>query len=147
MAKPAAFEVTLLVPPQTFLAAKGSDRASALLELPIPISAQDAVHELRQIIVESPEGCWLGAFSLVPVYSNLVQAAVEPAEGVEAAEAKWGEWTELAAPEPIKIQAGVVDTKTWRLTSEGVLGDYADLGAVFDGEWETRKRGLRVQFS
>ncbi len=118
-----------------------------MLELPIPISSQDAVHELRQIIVESPEGCWLGAFSLVPVYSDLVQAGVEPSEGVEGQGPTWGEWKELDAPEPIKIQAGVVDTKTWRLTSEGVLGDYADLGAVFDGEWETRKRGLRVQFS
>lgn len=137
----------MLVPPQTFLAAKGSDRPSALLELPIPISAQDAVHELRQIIVESPEGCWLGAFSLVPVYSDLIEGGVEAGEGVEGQAAKWAEWKELKAPEPIKIQAGVVDNKTWRLNNEGVLGDYADLGAVFDGEWETRKRGLRVQFS
>lgn len=147
-AGPAAFEVTLLVPAQTFLSPKGAAAPSAaLLELPIPISAQDAVHELRQIIVESPEGFWLGAFSLVPVSSKLLAPAVEQAEGVEAQPAKWADWEELVAPEPEKAQAGQVDSKAWRLTSEGVLGDYADLAAVFDGEWEGRKRGLKVQFS
>lgn len=140
----AMIEVTLLVPHQSFIRLAGDDAApkkTEFLELPIPIALTDAVHELRQLIVESPEGFWLGAFGLVPVVAELV------GEVKEGEEAVWGPWTDIPQP-AVDAKEGPLDPKIWRLTNEGVLGDFADLAPVFGGdEFEGKKRGLKVVVS
>lgn len=136
-------EVTLLVPHQSFIRLATDDatpKKTEFLELPIPIALTDAVHELRQLIVESPEGFWLGAFGLVPVVAELVTEAKDEEEAV------WGPWTDI--PQPVVDDKGPLDPKIWRLTNEGVLGDFADLAPVFGGdEFEGKKRGLKVVVS
>ena len=137
-------EVTLLVPQQSFIPVASDDTPDIkkpFLELPIPIALTDAVHELRQLIVESPEGFWLGAFGLVPVVAERV------GEVKEGEEAVWGPWTDL--PEPVvDANESPLDPKIWRLTDEGVLGGFADLLPVFGGDsFEGKKRGLKVVVS
>ncbi|BGP04233.1 Clustered mitochondria [Rhodotorula toruloides] len=149
--EPAAVEVTLLVPSQQFLSLPTSPAkktADGLLELPLPIALSDAIHDLRTIITDAPEGFWLGAFSLAPCYAEEVEGG-EVKEGEEQAK-QFGEWKALSPPERKPLAAGEVDPTAWSLTKEGVLGDFADLTAVFGAEpefWEGKKRGLKVTFT
>lgn len=139
----AQIEVTLLLPHQSFVKLPhlpSPASSTEFLELPIPLSLTDAVHELRQMIVESPEAFWLGAFGFVPVVAD---ALGEPKEGEEQ---KWGPWTAMTPPE-VDEKAGPIDPKIWRLTDEGVLGDFADMGSVFGGSFERQKKGLKVVVS
>lgn len=92
------------------------------------------------MIVESPEAFWLGAFGLVPI---VAEAVGKPEEGEEQ---KWGPWSVMTPPKENET-AGPIDPKMWRLTDEGVLGDYADMGAVFGGSFEGKKRGLKIVVS
>ncbi|GAA6053553.1 hypothetical protein JCM3770_005191 [Rhodotorula araucariae] len=145
----ATVEVTLLVPVQSFLASAPSPAqttADGFLELPLPIALSDVVHDLKGIITDAPEGFWLGAFSLAPVYA--VEAA--PAEGEDGTPSH-GEWLALAPPELKALAPGAqADPALWALTKEGVLGDYADLTGVFGSNpefWEGKKRGLKVIFT
>lgn len=140
----APFEVILLVPNQTFIpiAAPGSKtRAlfkSSFQELPFNVSQSDVIHELRSLIQEAPEGFWLGAFGLAPMGSVLL----EEAKGEEAA--KWGPWEKVIPTEEEVATGSKEDSKAWRLTSEGVLGDFSDLSGVFVGLPSTSRRGLQV---
>ncbi|BGP21157.1 eukaryotic translation initiation factor 3 subunit CLU1/TIF31 [Rhodotorula toruloides] len=149
--EPAAVEVTLLVPSQHFLSLSTSPAkktADGLLELPLPIALSDAIHDLRTIITDAPEGFWLGAFSLTPYYAEEVDGG-EGKEGEEQAK-RFGDWKALSPPDRKPLAAGEVDSTVWSLTKEGVLGDFADLTAVFGAEpkfWEGKKRGLRVTFT
>lgn len=149
-----SIEVTLLVPPQSFLqlpptpASKTSD---GFLELPFTSALTDIVSDLRNIIVDAPEGFWLGAFSLAPYYAEEIQqeAVDEAKEGDDLPQKQYGEWKVLTPP-PAKEDQEEIDLKAWNLTSEGVLGDFADLSGVFGAEpefWEGKKRGLKVTFS
>jgi len=115
---------------------------------------------LKNIIVEAPEGFWLGSFSLSPVYAEEIvdqpkaksdekEARKDEENSQDEAVKQYGEWKTLTPP-PAKESVGEVDPKQWALTSEGVLGDLADLSAVFGGEpefWTNRKKGLKVAFS
>lgn len=115
---------------------------------------------MKNIIVEAPEGFWLGSFSLAPVYAEEIvdqtktdskekEAGKEGESSQDEVVKQYGEWKTLTPP-PAKDSVGEVDPKQWALTSEGVLGDLADLSAVFGGEpefWGTRKKGLKVAFS
>lgn len=149
--EPAAVEVTLLVPSQQFLSLSTSPAkktADGLLELPLPIALSDAIHDLRTIITDAPEGFWLGAFSLTPYYAEEVEGS-DAKEGEEQSK-QFGEWKALSPPERKPLASGEVDPTAWSLTKEGVLGDFADLTAVFGAEpefWEGKKRGLMVTFS
>jgi protein TIF31 len=138
------FEVVLLVPSQDFLNLPRSaePNAEGFLELPLPSQLSDAVHDLKAIITESPEGFWLGSFGLKPIVSEEIKPDEQPTEG-EQAEIKWGPWVDMVPPS-VDPEAGPVDPKMWRLTNEGVLGDYADLSAVFGGSFEGKRRGLKV---
>ncbi|GAA5933681.1 hypothetical protein JCM1841_005504 [Sporobolomyces salmonicolor] len=149
-----SIEVTLLVPPQSFLqlpptpASKTSD---GFLELPFTSALTDIVSDLRNIIVDAPEGFWLGAFSLAPYYAEEIQqeAVDEAKEGDDLPQKQYGEWKVLTPP-PAKEDQEEIDLKAWNLTSEGVLGDFADLSGVFGAEpefWEGKKRGLKVTFT
>lgn len=139
------------MPSQQFLSLPTSPAkktADGLLELPLPIALSDAIHDLRTIITDAPEGFWLGAFSLAPCYAEEVEGG-EVKEGEEQAK-QFGEWKALSPPERKPLAAGEVDPTAWSLTKEGVLGDFADLTAVFGAEpefWEGKKRGLKVTFS
>ncbi|BGP44233.1 Intracellular distribution of mitochondria [Rhodotorula kratochvilovae] len=142
-------EVTLLVPAQSFLSSAASPAQSTddgFLELPLPIALSDVVHDLKSIITDAPEGFWLGAFSLAPVYAD----EVAPKDGEDGVPSH-GEWIALTPPEGKPLAPGAqTDPKQWALTKEGVLGDYADLTGVFGAEpefWEGKKRGLKVIFT
>ncbi|GAA5981119.1 hypothetical protein JCM10908_003992 [Rhodotorula pacifica] len=143
-----AVEVTLLIPTQSFIALTGSPAKSAsandFIELPLPIALTDAVHDLRAIITDAPEGFWLGAFSLAPYYADEIAANGTPEEGQEK---RYGEWKKLTPPPRKAIVPGEVDTESWSLNEHGVLGDFSDLTAVFGGDaaqWEGKKRALKV---
>lgn len=148
----ATVEVTLLVPTQSFLssaAPAGSKSTSdGFLELPLPIALSDVVHDLKSLITDAPEGFWLGAFSLAPLYADETPAA---AEGDDSTAPSHGEWKALTPPAPQTPAPGAQpDPKQWALTKDGVLGDYADLTGVFGAEpqfWEGKRRGLKVVFS
>jgi len=144
----ATVDVTLLVPSQSLLSSSTAKSTSdaAFLELPLPIALSDVVHDLKSIITDAPEGFWLGAFSLAPVYAD----EVPPADGDDSAPSH-GEWTPLSPPAPqTPVPGAQPDPKQWALTKDGVLGDYADLTGVFGAEpefWEGKRRGLKVIFS
>lgn len=142
------FELTLLVPKQDFVSLSRPTKANSdgYLELPLPSQPTDAVHDLRAIITEAPEGFWLGSFGLRPIVAEQIGESAPTTttteEGVEP-EKQWGPWRELQPP-TTEVQDGTEDSKMWRLTSEGVLGDYSDLSAVFSGDFERKRRGLKV---
>ncbi|GAA5840578.1 hypothetical protein JCM3766R1_000700 [Sporobolomyces carnicolor] len=141
-------DLTLLIPAQSFLTlaeSPASKTADGFLQLPFTSSLTDLVSDLKNIIVEAPEGFWLGAFSLAPLYAE--QAAGEATEG--ESEKQFGEWKVLSPP-PAKENLAEVEGKQWTLTSEGVLGDLAELSAVFGSDpefWDGKKRGLKVTFT
>ncbi|KAK4046395.1 Intracellular distribution of mitochondria [Microbotryomycetes sp. JL201] len=138
-----AFELVLVVPTQDFVdAARSGATKSAdgkYVELSLPSQLTDPVHELKQIITESPEGFWLGSFGLKPVVADKL-GEHETEDGTQ--ETNWSEWKELLPAE--QPTPGAVNPEAWRLTSEGVLGDYADLAAVFSGDFDDKRRGLKV---
>ncbi|GAA5879898.1 hypothetical protein JCM8547_005313 [Rhodosporidiobolus lusitaniae] len=143
--------VTLLVPSQSFLPLSTAGQAKStpdnFLELPLPLALSDAVHDLRNIITDAPEGFWLGAFSLAPYYAEEIKKDGEVAEGEEK---QYGKWKKLQPPPRKEHAAGAEpDLTQWALTKEGVLGDYADLTACFgDAEfWQDKKRALKVVFT
>ncbi|KPV77917.1 uncharacterized protein RHOBADRAFT_50445 [Rhodotorula graminis WP1] len=148
----ATVDVTLLVPAQSLLSSSPAPSSaksttdSAFLELPLPIALSDVVHDLKNIITDAPEGFWLGAFSLAPVYAD----ELAPVDGDDSAPSH-GEWTALSPPAPqTPVLGAQPDPKQWALTKDGVLGDYADLTGVFGGEpefWEGKRRGLKVIFT
>ncbi|KAL8280766.1 hypothetical protein RQP46_006770 [Phenoliferia psychrophenolica] len=139
---PGQYELTLLIPSQSFISLAHLSpqpreaNSEGLLELPIPVAPSDAVQELRNLITESPEGFWLGAFGFVPV-----EAAELPSEGDEKV---YGPWVEMQAPTPDPTTT-VVDPNMWKLTPDGVLGDFCEMAPVFGtAEVEGKKRGLKV---
>ncbi|KAK4706107.1 protein TIF31, partial [Phenoliferia sp. Uapishka_3] len=142
---PAQFEVTLLLPTQSFVNLSHispqprQPNADGFLELPIPVTPTDAVQELRNLITESPEGFWLGAFGFVPVEAEEIVG-----EEKEGEEKSYGPWVDMTPPvqDP---KSTIVDPSMWKLTADGVLGDFCELSAVFgSGEVENKKRGLKV---
>lgn len=142
----------MLLPTQSFvtLPKTATPNADGYLELPLPSQHSDAVHDLKNIITESPEGFWYGAFGLKPIVSEEIVDAVSQEVVVatdeteqQPKEKKWGPWTDLVAPAP-ESSEGPLDPKMWRLTTEGVLGDFSDLSGVFSGEWQGKRRGLKV---
>ncbi|GAA5828024.1 hypothetical protein JCM11251_005695 [Rhodosporidiobolus azoricus] len=142
--------VTLLVPHQSFLSlptGQAKTTTDGYLELSLPLALTDAVHDLRNIITDAPEGFWLGAFSLAPYYAEEVISNGEKKDGEEK---QFGEWKKLLPP-PGKPHTGAEpDPKQWALTKEGVLGDYSDLTACFGAEpefWEGKKRALKIVFT
>ncbi|GAA6061986.1 hypothetical protein JCM10212_004264 [Sporobolomyces blumeae] len=152
----AAIDVTLLIPPQTFLnlaESPASKTSDGFLELPFTSALTDLVSDLKNIIVEAPEGFWLGSFSLAPVYAEEIAPTASESQQQDgdapAAAKQHGEWQKLTPP-PAKENLAELDPKAWTLTSEGVLGDLADLSAVFGAEpefWQGKKRGLKVVFT
>ncbi|SGY95264.1 BQ5605_C036g11483 [Microbotryum silenes-dioicae] len=142
------FEITLVIPSQSFIALPRSQERQPNkdnhLEIPLPSQLQDAVLDLRNVITESPEGFWLGHFGLRPIVSDRIPGS----------QTEWGPWVDLPEPsteqqqqQPAQQQGGDVSEFTgWRLSNEGVLGEYADIAAVFgSGEgYENRRRGLKV---
>lgn len=144
--EPAAtqFEVTLLLPTQDFvdvahISQPRQPNAEGFLELPIPVAPTDAVQELRGLITESPEGFWLGAFGFVPVIAQEIVAELKEGE-----EKVYGPWVALVPP-PVDPKATIPDPKAWKFTTEGVLGEFCELSAVFGDETpEGQKRGLKV---
>ncbi|GAA6025906.1 hypothetical protein JCM11491_003623 [Sporobolomyces phaffii] len=144
-------DLTLLIPAQTFLNladSPASKTADGFLQLPFTSSLTDLVSDLKNIIVEAPEGFWLGSFSLVPLYAEEV-ANAKPESDEQEPEKQYGDWRTLEAP-PAKENLAEMDGKQWSLTSEGVLGDLAELSAVFGADpefWEGKKRGLKVAFT
>lgn len=152
------FELVLLIPTQDFVSIPRANNAQAnsegYLELPLPSQPTEAVHDLKSIITESPEGFWLGSFGLKPVVAEQIGASAagkEHQSGEQAVDGEaeeqtkqWGAWKDLEAPVLAAGEEQVDEAKIWRLTSEGVLGDYADLTAVFSGDFEGRRRGLKV---
>ncbi|GJN91930.1 hypothetical protein Rhopal_004955-T1 [Rhodotorula paludigena] len=152
----ATVEVVLLVPTQSFLPLAAthahSPTADGFFEIPLNVALSDAVHDLRTIITDVPEGFWLGAFSLAPCYADLVAQDNGDAAPADApAPVPHGEWKTLSPPERAPAGPGAEqDPAAWSLTSEGVLGDYSDLTGVFGADaefWEGKKRGLKVQFT
>ncbi|GAA6033662.1 hypothetical protein JCM8097_004371 [Rhodosporidiobolus ruineniae] len=145
----AAVVVTLLVPAQHFIplsTAQAKVTDDGFLELPLPLALTDAVHDLRNIIVDAPEGFWLGAFSLAPYYAEEVSANGDGVNG----EKHYGEWKKVQPPPRQEHTGTEPDPTAWSLTKEGVLGDYADLTACFGADaefWEGKKRALKVIFT
>jgi protein TIF31 len=145
------FELVLLIPTQDFVALPRANNAQAnsegYLELPLPSQPTEAVHDLKSIITESPEGFWLGSFGLKPVIAEEIvgQLSADDQQGDATAESvkQWGAWKDLEPPVAAAGQQ-IDEASIWRLTTEGVLGEYADLSAVFSGEFEGRRRGLKV---
>ncbi|KAM0748930.1 hypothetical protein T439DRAFT_303695 [Meredithblackwellia eburnea MCA 4105] len=151
---PLQFEVTLLVPSQSFaplahLANQPRTKTvDGLLEVPYPVTAADAVQELKNILTESPEGFWLGAFGFVPVVADQVgTTSVETGvEGEEPQEVPtYGPWYPLNPPTP-DPKAPIADPKVWRLNSEGVLGDFCEIATVF-ADLEGKKAGLKLVYT
>ncbi|GAA5878850.1 hypothetical protein JCM3774_000985, partial [Rhodotorula dairenensis] len=146
----ASVEVTLLIPTQSFIqpsAASATTASDGFLELPLPIALTDAVHDLRAIITDAPEGFWLGAFSLAPYYADEIAANGTADDQDEDSETRFGPWQKLLPPPRKSIAPGEVDTESWNLNEHGVLGDFSDLTAVFGGDaaqWAGKKRGLKV---
>ncbi|GAA5974362.1 hypothetical protein JCM11641_005234 [Rhodosporidiobolus odoratus] len=146
----AAVPVTLLLPTQSFIplpsAAGASSTKDGYLELSLPLALTDAVHDLKTIITDAPEGFWLGAFSLAPYFAEELEGKVE-----EGQEKQYGPWQKLQPPPRKQHSTGMEpDPKQWALTKEGVLGDYSDLTACFGAEpefWEQKKRALKVVFT
>lgn len=103
----------------------------------------DSVQELRNLITESPEGFWLGAFGFVPVLADELEGELK-----EGDEKSYGPWVEMTPPvqDP---ESTVVDPSMWKLTADGVLGDFCELSAVFGApvEGDSKKRGLKVVLS
>lgn len=89
------------------------------------------------MILESPEGFWLGSFGLIPVLAELLE------EAKDEQQATWGPWKNIPQSE-ITSETLPADPNVWRLTNEGVLGDYSDLKAVFGGNFDGKKVGLKV---
>ncbi|KAK4057736.1 Intracellular distribution of mitochondria [Microbotryomycetes sp. JL221] len=147
-----AFELVLLVPKQQFVQLSNDHQHADndkddFLELPLPSQLTDPVHELKQIITESPEGFWLGSFGLRPVVAQQLSPSKTDNDSTQQDDqVKWGPWTGLTPSEDQQPVAGSINSNAWRLTNEGVLGDYADLSAVFGGsDFDiTQRRGLRV---
>ena len=50
----------------------------------------DSVQELRNLITESPEGFWLGAFGFVPVLADELEGELK-----EGDEKSYGPWVEM----------------------------------------------------
>ncbi|GAA6023979.1 hypothetical protein JCM8202_004909 [Rhodotorula sphaerocarpa] len=148
----AAVEVTLLVPTQSFLHLETSQAKTTkdgFLELPLPVALTDAVHDLRAVITDAPEGFWLGAFSLAPCYADEI-VANGASQGDGEGEKHYGEWQKLTPPPRKDLAPGEIDGESWSLNENGVLGDFSDLTAVFGGEpaqWEGKKRGLKLVFT
>lgn len=132
------FELTLLLPTQSFVEPPSPNPAvksvaDGFLELPLPVGFTDPIHELKQLITESPEGFWLGAFGLAPVFAE------QQSGSTEGEEEKWGPWQRVQPP------ADATPAEAWRLTNEGVLGEFADLQNVFGlSDWKGKRRGLTV---
>ncbi|GAA5956329.1 hypothetical protein JCM3765_005630 [Sporobolomyces pararoseus] len=146
-------DLTLLIPAQTFLnlpESPASKTADGFLQLPFTSSLTDLISDLKNIIYEAPEGFWLGSFSLAPLYAEQLAESEEKKEGeAELSEKQYGEWKVLTPP-PAKENLSEVDGKQWTLSSEGVLGDLAELSAVFGSDpdfWQGKKRGLKVAFT
>lgn len=143
--------MTLLIPTQSFIqpgAASATTVADGFLELPLPIALTDAVHDLRAIITDAPEGFWLGAFSLAPYFAEEITADGTPDD--EGQEKRFGSWQKLVPPPRKTVAPGEVDTESWSLNEHGVLGDFSDLTAVFGGDaaqWAGKKRALKVILS
>jgi protein TIF31 len=143
-----------LIPAQNFLnlaESPASKTPDGFLQLPFTSSLTDLVSDLKNIIVEAPEGFWLGSFSLAPLYAEELAegSKVESKENEAEAEKQYGEWKALTPP-PAKENLSEIEGKQWTLTSEGVLGDLAELSAVFGADpefWQGKKRGLKVASS
>ncbi|KAM0793668.1 hypothetical protein ACM66B_001098 [Microbotryomycetes sp. NB124-2] len=149
-----AFELVLLLPTQHFVdLARSGTQAQAqqqaqhtktkdgkYIELVLPSQLTDPVHELKQIITEAPEGFWLGSFGLRPVVADKVDTSGHKDEQ----EPTWSDWTDLEPTNQETPAPGAINPNAWRLTSEGVLGDYADLAVVFGGDFDNKRRGLKV---
>lgn len=142
--------MTLLIPTQSFIALgaqPAKTTSDGFLELPLPIALTDAVHDLRAIITDAPEGFWLGAFSLAPYFAEEIATNGAAEEGQEKS---YGEWQKLLPPPRKDLAPGEVDAESWSLNEHGVLGDFSDLTAVFGGDaakWDGKKRALKVTLS
>jgi hypothetical protein len=54
------FELTIVLPPSPF-----APKGGPALAIVLPVSSRELVRDLKLVVTESPEGFWLGAFSLV----------------------------------------------------------------------------------
>ncbi|GAA5923672.1 translation initiation factor 3 subunit CLU1 [Sporobolomyces koalae] len=147
-----AIDLVLLIPAQSFLnlaESPASKTSDGYLQLPFTSNLTDLVQDLKTIIVEAPEGFWLGAFSLAPLYAEEIPSSVQDDAQEGEEEQQYGEWKAVVPP-PAKENLAEVDGKQWTLTNEGVLGDLAELSAVFGAEpefWQGKRRGLKVAFT
>lgn len=144
------FDFTLLIPRQSFAPIKNSSiptdsQDPAFLALVLGITLNDVVNDLSQLVRDTPEGFWLGAFGMVPVVAKALDSLAAdqvPEDETPAGESipvNWGPW-EALAPAPDELEG-----KSWRLNRHGVLGDFADLVNVFGGaDWTGIKRGLKI---
>ena len=116
---PEAFECSVLLPPAPFATddrptpdnASGSD--GSLVAIAIPCAATDLLQDLRNVVLESAEGFWLGSFAFARV----------PAEDAEGASLEPDEAT-LDPDVPCPTDGSRADVP---------IASWTEVGAVFDG--------------
>jgi hypothetical protein len=124
---PGQFELTVLVPKPRFIARDDADQSSALATTPesddlelynslsLPVTKLDSLHELKQMVVESADGYWLGAVGFRRVLLKIIEGDSEGESRLEFS----GE-------------------------ASDVLGEYSELSHVFDGPEYEDDKVLRV---
>lgn len=124
MPRPEQFECSVLLPPAPFATderptpdnASGSD--GSLIAIAIPCGAVDLLQDLRNVVLDSAEGFWLGSFAFARV----------PAEDAEGGSLEPDAPLDPDAPCPTDGSRADVPISSW--TEVGVVFDgpaYADL--------------------